>query len=268
MEENNNETNNVTPELKEENTNKMQNTETLGSTNSEVSNTLKEEISSNTNTTANDNNSSKKNTNASIDFKKEASEAKNFFTNFFKTPFEEFKKIVNKPKDFLKISIIVFVVWIIAEVIQSIIGIVDSYHYSPHYPFASFIRDSFESLFSIIGAILLPAISVALLAVIIYLAIKDKKKSYLTILTSVIIAKIPVILASIVSILGFINTNVSRITSSFSGLCSVVSTILVYFAIKALYGEEDDNKVARTFLIVMAIFYVIALVLKFFNVYI
>ena len=267
MEENNNETNNVTPEVKEKNTNEMQNTETLGSTNSEETSTLKEETTSNTNTTPNDN-SSKKNTNASIDFKKEASEAKNFFTNFFKTPFEEFKKITNKPKDFLKISIIVFVVWIIAEVIQSIIGIVDSYHYSPHYPFASFIRDSFESLFSIIGAILLPAISVALLAVIIYLAIKDKKKSYLTILTSVIIAKIPVILASIVSILGFINTNVNKITSSFSGLCSVVSTILVYFAIKALYGEDDDNKVAKTFLIVMSIFYVVALVLKFFNVYI
>ena len=35
MEENNNETNNVTPEVKEKNTNEMQNTETLGSTNSE-----------------------------------------------------------------------------------------------------------------------------------------------------------------------------------------------------------------------------------------
>lgn len=258
MDENKNETNNVTS--KEEDI-QSQNSINENTNESNVENTT-------TNNESQVNSESKQNTSSNINLKKEASEAKNFFTNFFKSPFSEFKKIVSKPKDFLKIAIIVFVIWVIAKIIQSIIGIVDNYHYSPYYPFVSFIRDSFESLFSIIGAILIPTISVALLAVIIYLIAKDKKKNYLTVLTSVILAKIPMILASIVGILSFINTSVSKITSSFSGLCSVISTILVYFAIKALYNEEDDNKVAKTFLITMAIYYVIALVLKFFNVYI
>ena len=204
-----------------------------------------------------------KNTN----LKKDANEAKNFVINFFKTPFTEFKKIVASPKSFLKIAIIVFVIWVVAECIGSIISIIDSFNYSPYYSIETYVRNSISDFFSVVKAILVPAISVALLSGIIYLLMKDKKKSYLTILITIIIAEIPVILASIVSLLGFIGTQAYILTSSIATFCSVLSTLLIYFAIKALYAENDDDKLSRTFLITMAIYYAIALVLRFFTIY-
>ncbi len=200
--------------------------------------------------------------------KNEANAAKNFFSNFFKSPFTEMKKIVESPKAFLKIAIIVFVVWVVAELIGSIISIARTYSYSLYSSFAMYMKNSIRDLFSIFWAILGPAIIVALLSVIIYLFMKNKKKSYLTIMITIIAAKIPVVLSSIVSLLSSISTEISKITGSFSSICSVVSTVLVYFAIKSLYEEDDDNKVAKTFLITMSIYYGILLILKFFNIYV
>lgn len=202
------------------------------------------------------------------DLKKDAKEAKNFVTNFFKTPFTELKKVVTSPKSFLKIAIIIFIVWVVAECIGSIIEIVDSISYSPYYNFSAYVRNSLSDFFSVLKAILAPAISVALLSGIIYLLMKDKKKNYLTILTTIIITQIPVIIASIISLLGYISSQARMVTSSISGFCSLVSTILVYFAFKALYSENDDDKVTKTFIITMAIYYGIALILKFFTIYI
>lgn len=204
-----------------------------------------------------------KNTN----FKKDANEAKNFVINFFKTPYTEFQKVVASPKSFLKIAIIVFVVWVVAECIGSIINIIDLYSYSPYVSIGTYLKESISDFFSVVKAILVPAISVALLSGIIYLLMKDKKKSYLTILTTVIIAEIPVILSSIISLLGFISSQAYILTSSIATFCSVLSTLLIYLAIKALYSENDDDKLSRTFLITMAIYYVIALVLRFFTIY-
>lgn len=203
-----------------------------------------------------------KNTN----LKNEANEAKNFFVNFFKSPLSEMKKIVASPKSFLKIAIVILIAWVIFECLGSIIEIAKSYSVSPYYTFGMFMRNSISDFFAVLMAILIPAISVAAISGIIYLLMKDKKKNYLTIVTSIIIAKIPVVIASLISLLGYINAQVRIITSSFSDFCYVISTVLIYFAIKALYSEEDDNAAARTFLIVMAIFFAVVLVLRFFNI--
>jgi hypothetical protein len=200
--------------------------------------------------------------------KNEANAAKNFFSSFFKTPFDEIKKTVASPKSFLKIAIIVFVVWVVAELIGSIISVASSYHYSYSSSFAMYIKSSIRDMFDILWSILGPAIIVALLSVIIFLFMKNKKKSYLTIMITIIIAKIPVILSSIVSLLSSIGSEVSKITGTVSSICSVTSTVLIYYAIKALYEEDDDNKVAKTFLITMSIYYGILLILKFFKIYI
>lgn len=203
-----------------------------------------------------------------IDFKKEANEAKNFLTNIFKTPYSEINKVNNKPKSFMKITIAIMIIWVVAECIGAIIDVVKSFSYSYHSNIMSYFVSSFSSVFSIIMAILIPVIIVALLSGIIYLLMQNKKKHYWAIVSTVVVAKLPVVAASILSLFSSISSEVSKITSSFSGFCSIISAILVYFAIKSLYAEDDDNKSFKTFLIVMAIYYGIALVLKFFNLYI
>ena len=199
-------------------------------------------------------------------FKKEANAAKNFFTDFFKTPFTEMKKIVESPKSFFKVAIVVFVVWVVAELLGSIISIVRKYPYSSYSSIDMFIKNSFRDFLNVIWNTLTPAIIVALLAVIIYLLIKNKNKNYLTILITVITAKIPVVIASILSLLS-INSGISKIIGSVASICSVFSTVLIYFAIKALYEESDDNKDEKTFLLTMTIYYAVLLIFKFFNIY-
>lgn len=239
-----------------ENNSNVQNTENNGINTEELKNEVKDTFS--------EVKQAVKDTN----LKNEANAAKNFISNFFKSPFSEMKKIVETPKSFLKIAIIVFVVWVVAKLISSIISIVGSYSYSIYSSLFLYFRNSFRDFFDIIWAILSPAVIIALLSVIIFLFMKEKKKSYLTIMISVIVAKIPVILASIVSLLSSISSELSKITSSFSSICSAFSMILVYFAIKALYESEDDDKTAKTFLITMAIYYAVLLLLKFFNLYV
>lgn len=202
----------------------------------------------------------------STNFKKEANEAKNFFVNFLKSPLSEMKKVVSTPKSFLKITIILLVAWVIFECIGGIIEIVDSYSYSSLYLLSTLIRNSFSVFFDMVLTILVPVASVAVLSFIIYLLMKEKKKNYLTIVATIIIAKIPVIIASLISLLGYVNDQVSIITSTFSNFAYVISTVLIYFAVKALYSENDDNNVARTFLIAMAIYFVVVLVLRFFGI--
>ena len=228
---------------------------------------IKEETKSEVQNTTNTENEKKQEA-KNVNFKKEANEAKNFITNIFKTPYSEMKKITDNSKPYLKIVIAVFVIWVVAECIGAIIGIFRSFSHSYYSNIMSYFADSFSSMFSVLIAILVPVIVVALLSGIIYLFMQNKKKHYLTIVSTITIAKIPVVLASILSLFTSISSEVSKITSSFSSFCSVISAILVYYAIKALYSEEDDNKVFKTYLIVMAIYYGIALVLKFFNLYI
>ena len=207
---------------------------------------------------------STKNTNS----KKDAKIAKDLATNFFKTPFTELKKVVTNPKSYLKIAIIIFVIWIVAECIGSVIYVFDSFNYSPYYNLGAFIRNSLSDFFAVVKAILVPAISVALLSGIVYLLMKNKKKSYLTILITIIIAEIPVVISSIISLFGYIGTQASMITSSVTTFCTILSTIFIYYAIKELYEEKEDDKIFMTFLITMAIYYGIALILKFFTIYI
>ena len=247
-----------------------ENNENKPNTNVEDTNKQNEENVTNANTeVSKEQTSAKKETKEStknVDIKKEANNAKNFFVRFFKEPLSEMKKIVTKPKSVFKIVLILLIAWVIFECLGSIIGIAKSYTYSPYYTFSMFMRNSISDFFEVFIAILIPVASVAALSFIIYLLMKGKKKNYLIIVTTIIASKIPVVIASLVSLLGYINSQVRVITNSFSDFCFVISTVLVYFAIKALYNEEDDNKAQRTFLIAMAIYFAVILVLRFFNI--
>lgn len=247
-----------------------ENNENKPSTNVEETNKPNEENVTNTNVERTQEQSSAKKENKestkNVDIKKEANEAKNFFVRFFKEPLSEMKKIVTTPKSVFKIVLIILIAWVIFECLGSIISIAKSYTYSPYYTFSMFMRNSISDFFEVFIAILIPVASVAALSFIIYLLMKDKKKNYLTIVTTIVVAKIPVVMASLLSLLGYINSQVRIITNSFSDFCLVISTVLVYFAIKALYNEDDDNKAQRTFLITMAIYFAVVLVLSFFNI--
>ena len=76
----------------------------------------------------------------------------------------------------------------------------------------------------------------------------------------------PVITSSIISLLGYINTYTAKLTNTYASFCSVITAVLTYFAIKAIYSEEDDNKATITYLIIMGIYFAFVLVLKLFGI--
>ena len=242
MEENKNNTEEVKEEAKNES--------------KTVSETISETVSEVKETT--------KNTNS----KESVAMAKNFVKNFFTKPYSEMKEIAANHKPFLVIAIIILAVWVVAGLIDGIISVANMYSLNSSYTLEGFMRNSVSSVFTIISSILIPIIIVALLSGIIYLFMKDKKKNFLAVVIAVVVAKLPVVVASIISLLSSVGSEVAKITSAFSGFCGVLSTVLLYFAIKALYKEEDDDKVTIKFIITMAIYYGVALVLSFFRLYI
>lgn len=202
--------------------------------------------------------------------KKDYTASKNFFKNFFKTPYDEIKKVAESPKSYFIIILVAFIAWVVANLIDGIIGIADSAVRSLYSNIFTYFKYSLDRVGNLFISILAPAIIIAVIALIIFLFMKNKnkKKGYMTIASTLIVAYIPVISASIISLLGNINTTVAKLTSTYSSFCSVITAVLTYFAIKALYGEEDDNKATTTYLITMGIYFGFVFILKIFGLYI
>lgn len=199
--------------------------------------------------------------------KKDYSASKNFFENIFKTPYDEIKNVAESPKSYFIIILVSFITWVVAELIGGIISLIrNMVSLSWYSNIFSYLADSFMDIIGLFFTILGPAIIIAALSLIIYLFMKNKKKNYLTIASTLIVAYIPVITSSIISLLGYVNTYVARFTNTYASFCSVITAILTYFAIKALYSEEDDNKATITYLIVMGIYFAFAFVLRLFGI--
>ena len=199
--------------------------------------------------------------------KKDYSASKNFFENIFKTPYDEIKNVAESPKSYFIIILVSFITWVVAELIGGIISLIRNMVSLCWYSnIFSYLADSFMDIIGLFFTILGPAIIIAALSLIIYLFMKNKKKNYLTIASTLIVAYIPVITSSIISLLGYVNTYVARFTNTYASFCSVITAILTYFAIKALYSEEDDNKATITYLIVMGIYFAFAFVLRLFGI--
>lgn len=203
------------------------------------------------------------------DIKKDVNVAKGFISNLFKNPIQEIETVSNSSKNqFLKIAIVLLVIWLVAAFLGSVISIFQSYSVvsNMYTNFGTFLRNSVNNVFSVIKAVIAPLLSLVVLSGIVYLMSKDKKKPFLQVATSIVIAKIPVILASVISLLKIFGGQVYNITAPFSAFCSIISTVLLYFTIKALYVEKEDNNFIKKFAIIMGIFYIVRFIISFFGI--
>lgn len=204
------------------------------------------------------------------DIKQDVNKTKGFLSNLFKNPIKEIETVANSSKnEFLKIAIILLVVWLVAVFINSIIGVFHSYSLvsSIYTNFGTFFRTSVKNVSSVIKSVITPIVSLAVLSGIVYIMQKENKKSFVQTLSAIIIAKIPVVVASVIALLGNID-QFYKLTSQFSGFCGIISTILVYFTLKALYGQKEDNTFIKKYALIMGIFYIVRFVLTFLGLYI
>ncbi len=193
-----------------------------------------------------------KDTIKNVNIKNDAKETTGFVKSLFTNPFETFEKIVkDNSNKYFKYALILIIVWMVARFVSSAVS------------YSALARiSSWKNFTSILRTVAFPLISVVVLGLVTFLLNQKEKKSLVSILTLVITAKIPTIIASVVSLLTLISYKVSDITSAFSSFCSVISTVLTYFALKALFKEEGNSKFLKTFIAIEGIYYVIYAVLS------
>lgn len=198
-----------------------------------------------------------KDTIKNVNIKQDSIETKGFILEMFKNPVEKLQQIVNKDNGkYLTYAMIILAIWVIAELVSR------SFSFK-HVWGLSNVSSAF---ISIVVSGITPIISVLVLSFIIFLMNKKNKKQLSTIISVVISASIPLVLASVVSLLKIVNTKTSLLTVPFTELCTVISTILMYFAIKSVFEIEKNSDFIKKFVIIEVIYYVVYLLLSLFNV--
>lgn len=196
-----------------------------------------------------------------VDIKNDAKEATGFISSMVKDPFGTIKHIVNDSTNkHFKTAVIFMIVWMAIILIGKIFG---TYYTLRGFTF----RFAFEQILGFIKAVLAPLASVIVLSGIVYVMNKENKKSLMTTITAIVTAKIPVIIGAVVSLLTIIDSNIGKITNPFSSLCSVISVVLTYFAMKSVIGEEQNSKFFKKFVAIEAIYYVVYVVVSLLGIY-
>lgn len=198
-----------------------------------------------------------KDTIKNVNIKEDTKVATGFVSKMFKDPFGTIQEIAKDSEHkHLKTAIVFIVVWMLIIFVKAIFT---------RYWSASHV---FKTVLSIVKSTIAPAIGIIVLSAIIYFMNKNAKKSLSTIITGITVAKVPKIIAAAIGLLTIISSNASMITSPISSLCSVISTVLTYFTMKALFEEKENSKFLKTFVIVEAIYYIAYFVLSFLGIYI
>lgn len=191
-----------------------------------------------------------KDTIKNVNIKQDSIETKDFVKNIFLKPVEEIKKVVedNTGKTF-KYAIIIIAIWTIIRVVRLCFSGV-------------FKQTAGTAIWAIVKALITPTLGILVIAVTMLMLNKEKKKSLTTMITAVTVAKIPVIISAIISLLNLLSTSAYKITNPIASLCSAISVVLTYFAIKYVFDKEDSEAI-KTFVIIEVIYIVIDFVLSF-----
>ena len=209
-----------------------------------------------------------KNAVKNTDIKQASKEAKGFISSFFKDPIESLKTVTSDSgSKFFKIAIVVLVIWLVAILLLNILGIASRSLFSTYGSFSLFFKNLFGNVFDIIKELVAPVITIAILSGLVYAFKKNKAKSFLPIVNSILIAKIPVVIATVLELLTIISSSFSRITSTFSGYCNILSIVLLFFAFKNLSDEDKKGSYFWRFALIMGIFYIIKFVFSYLGIY-
>ena len=200
-----------------------------------------------------------KDTIKNVNIKKDSIETKGFVVEMFKNPLGKIKEIVDKDTSkYFTYGIIILAIWVVAKLISR------SFSFS-HIWGLSRVG---SAILSILISGITPIVSVLVMSLIVFIMNTKNKKQLTTVITAIISASIPLVIASVVSLLTIFGTKVSTITAPFTSFCNVISTILMYFAIKAIFGTEKNSEFIKKFILVQGIFYIVYIVLSFFEIYI
>ncbi len=198
-----------------------------------------------------------------VDVKQETEKAKNFFSGIISTPIKKISEIAHdKSNNFFKTAIVLLVLWIIIAGFQQVASIIGKiFEYGFRYV-------TFSDFVGIGKSIITPLLEIFIISGIVFLFnSKGSKKSFLTVVNTIVAAYFPIVASKVVGLLNLIS-GAARITSPITGLLGVISLVFTFFAIKELFDEKDNDKAIKQFVIIEAVYYVVAFVLSFLKLYI
>ena len=189
-----------------------------------------------------------------IDFKAEAETGKGLLKKLFKNPLEAIKEISqDSENNFFKTAILLVAIWAIIVFAKQLI----------YYITSKYTKFSGSNILTLVKVTIAPICRILALTLSVYIVNKKSKRSFITIITAMTVAKIPVIISSLFGFLTYISHKITSITNPIGALLSVISTVLVYFAVKFLSNEENDSDALKSFIKVEAIYYIICFALSF-----
>lgn len=192
-----------------------------------------------------------------INIKEEAQKSKSYLKELMQDPIGKIKSIAeDKENKHFKTAIFAIIIWTVVALIDAITVYNTTFSYM------------MKSIVSILKLTITPILSILVLSIIVFVMNKENKKSLNTIITTIVTVKLPVILAEIIGLLSLISKSAYKITTPISGFLGIISTVLVFFGIKSLFDEEDNNKAIKKFALVMGVFYIVKFVLTFLEIYI
>lgn len=188
-----------------------------------------------------------------VDIKKDGVETKGFVIEMVKNPMGKLQDITKKQSaKHFTYALIILAIWMSARLIGECCSIgVQGY------------TRFFNSLLEIIKATITPALVVLIMSIIVLARNKGNKKSLTTVITAITAAKLPNVISSILSLLTIISVEAYKITAPIGAFLGTISTVLVYFAIKAILGKEKDKDAIKEFIIIEAVYYIISFLLAF-----
>lgn len=186
-----------------------------------------------------------------INFKEEAQKGKGLLGKLFGKPVETIKEIVeDNNNQFYKTALLILIVWIVLILLRKIIDFIIYDYYK------------FDVL-STIKAMLVPIIQVLAMAIVIHIFNKEHKQSLTKSITAVAIAKVPVIISAILGYLSYISSNIRYVTSPISSFLSVISTVLMFFVVKEIFKEQENEKAFKAFIKIEVVYYIIVFAFSF-----
>ena len=190
-----------------------------------------------------------------INLKEEAKKGKGLLSKLFGKPVETIKEIVDDNKNqFYKTALIIVIAWVVLILLDRVIDFI-IYDY---YKF---------NVLATIKAMLSPILEILVMAIIIHVLNKDNKQSLTKSITAVSIAKIPLVISAVLGYLTYISSNVRYITNPIASLLSVISTVLMFFVVKEMFKEEENEKALKLFIKVEVIYYIVAFAFSFLGIY-
>ncbi len=190
-----------------------------------------------------------------INFKEEAEKGKGLIRKLATKPIETIKEVVEDNKNqFYKTALVIMIVWAALILIKRILDFIIYDYYK------------FDVL-ATIKSILSPILEILAMAIIIHVLNSSNKQPLTKSITAVAIAKIPLVISVVLGYLIYISSNITYITNPISSLLSVISTVLMFFVVKEMFKEEENEKALKVFIKVEIIYYIVAFAFSFLGIY-